>query len=136
MSLYLKEKGINQWNYPWNLNHIQIEIKEKRIFKFEDNNDLIGTFSLKKMNGNDYFRVFENDLYLYRIAILPKNQGKNQGKFIIDYIKTFSKKNKTSIFLDCWEGNQKLNSFYSENGFDYIGKFPEEDYFISVFKYN
>jgi hypothetical protein len=43
--------------------------------------------------------------------------------------------NKT-LYLDCWAGNEKLKEFYFNNGFEYVGDFPEEDYFISVFKFN
>ena len=39
-----------------------------------------------------------------------------------------------TIYFDCWAGNNFLRKFYTEVGFEYMGDFPEEDYFVSAFK--
>ena len=53
---------------------------------------------------------------------------------MMEYSLTLSKKLELLLYLDCWAGNDKLKNFYLNNGFKHVGDFPEEDYFISVFK--
>lgn len=53
----------------------------------------------------------------------------------MNYVFEISKNNGKAIYLDCWAGNEKLKSFYSNAGFNYCGDLPEEDYKISIFKY-
>jgi len=71
--------------------------------------------------------------YLYQIAILPEYQGKGIGKQITTFAQGLA---DLAVYLDCWAGNEKLKKFYTETGFKYLGDFPEEDYFISIFKYS
>jgi len=134
VTLNLHKKNINQWTYPWNINEIEDEINKKHIYIFTKELKIIGTFSLKDIDENFIF-IKSSGIYLYRIAILPEYQGKNIGKEIINYACEYSKDLNKLSYLDCWAGNEKLRKFYTEVGFDFIGDFPEEDYMVSVFKY-
>ncbi|WP_088012228.1 GNAT family N-acetyltransferase [Gottfriedia acidiceleris] len=42
---------------------------------------------------------------------------------------------RVSIYLDCWAGNDKLKQFYQNYGLKQLGDFPENDYYISIFKH-
>jgi len=134
VTLNLHKKNINQWTYPWNINEIEDEINKKHIYIFTKELKIIGTFSLKDIDENFIF-IKSSGIYLYRIAILPEYQGKNIGKEIINYACEYSKDLNKLLYLDCWAGNEKLRKFYTEVGFDFSGDFPEEDYMVSVFKY-
>ena len=134
VTLNLHKKNINQWTYPWNINEIEDEINKKHIYIFTKELKIIGTFSLKDIDENFIF-IKSSGIYLYRIAILPEYQGKNIGKEIINYACEYSKHLNKLLYLDCWAGNEKLRKFYTEVGFDFSGDFPEEDYMVSVFKY-
>lgn len=136
VTLNLHEKNINQWTYPWDLEEINTDIKNKNTYVITIDKLIVGTFSIKDMDINEILHISKpNNLYLYRIAILPAYQGKNIGLKAISYAFQVSRNLSKTLYLDCWAGNIKLKSFYSEAGFDYCGDFPEEDYMISVFKY-
>ncbi|MGV2941336.1 GNAT family N-acetyltransferase [Mesobacillus sp. LC4] len=64
----------------------------------------------------------------------PEYQGKGYGSVITSWSCQYARQLVEELYLDCWAGNEKLKNFYSENGFEYVGDFPEEDYYISVFK--
>lgn len=70
-----------------------------------------------------------NAAYAYRIAVHPDYQGTGIGKAICAWLKSYEQ----PVYLDCWNGNEKLKSFYKENGGHRIGVFPEADYEICVF---
>ncbi len=136
VTLNLLRKNINQWTLPWDSYVIGGDIENGNVYIMTSNEYIIGTFSLRNMSSNLSINISEsNNLYLYRIAILPEYQGKDAGCELIDYAVQISRNLGKSLYLDCWAGNEKLKTFYSKAGFNYCGDFPEEDYQISVFKY-
>lgn len=136
VTLNLHQKNIKQWAYPWNFDEINIDIKNRNIYVITMNKRIVGTFSLKYKDINTVLHINDqNNLYLYRIAILPEYQGKNIGLKVINYAFETSRNLRKILYLDCWAGNVKLKNFYSKAGFDFHGDFPEEDYTISVFRY-
>jgi ribosomal protein S18 acetylase RimI-like enzyme len=136
VTLDLHQKSINQWTYPWDSKEINIDIKNKNIYVITVDDVTVGTFSLKEIGINSLPLIIEsNNLYLYRIALLPEYQGKSIGLNVINYAYEISKDSKKVLYLDCWAGNVNLKKFYSKAGFDFCGDFSEEDYMISVFKY-
>ena len=136
VTLRLQQKNINQWTYPCDSEKLGLGIKNKNTYVLESENIIIGTFSLKNLVSNSWvLSVRQNDLYLIGIAILPEYQGKNIGRIIIDYSCKISRDTKKTLYLDCWAGNEKLKNFYIKAGLDYCGDFAEEDYKISVYKY-
>ncbi|MFF2796389.1 GNAT family N-acetyltransferase [Lysinibacillus xylanilyticus] len=96
---------------------------------------IIGTFCINEIDNINEFPVELNSKYLSQIAILPEFQGRNFGSSITQFACSFVKGLRKTLYLDCWAGNEKLKEFYSRNGLEYIGDFPEEDYYISIFKY-
>jgi len=136
VTLSLHTKGINQWTYPWELKEIGRDIKNRNTYKMTIDNLIVGTFSIKEVDVNKWVPINKsNNLYLYRIAILPEYQGKNIGLKIIKYACMISLDFNKTLYLDCWTGSEKLKDFYLKAGFNFCGDFPEEDYMISVFKY-
>ena len=135
VTLHLHEKGIDQWSYPWNPDKIELDINDGHVYVLLIDDLICGTFSLRDMDNPD-FPLFEpNSKYLYRIAMLPEYQGMNLGSQILNYVCEHSRNAKQKVYLDCWAGNKKLRDFYSNAQFEFLGDFPEEDYFISIFKY-
>lgn len=136
VTLNLNEKNINQWSYPWSDADLINDLKNENIYVVLTDNLIVATFSLKDMGINEVLHVIKPDnLYLYRIAILPEYQGKSIGNKITNYAFKISKNSNKALYLDCWAGNKKLKKFYTGVGFDYCGDYPEDDYMISVFKY-
>lgn len=134
-TLDLLAKGINQWKYPWYSKHVKKDIVNKKIFVLENNDKIIGAFSISNPSGLEYLQINRNNKYLSKIALLPKYQGKGFGAKILKFAIKFASDEGTNLYLDCWAGNNKLQEFYRENGFVHIGDFLENDYYISIFKY-
>jgi GNAT superfamily N-acetyltransferase len=128
-SLALLEKGINQWPYPWDERLLVEQVGVLYVGTVAGN--VIGTFGIKDVKD---WHVAERGKYLYQIAIHPGYQGRGYGAVITSWACKYARSLGEELYLDCWAGNEKLKHFYSENGFDYVGDFPEEDYYISVFK--
>lgn len=136
VTLRLHRKNIKQWTYPWDFKEIEKDIKSRNIYKITKNQLIIGTFSIKDIGTKTWLPDSNaKALYLYRIAILPEYQRKNIGQQIIDFAFQISRDSKKTVYLDCWAGNEKLREFYTKSGFEFCGDFPEEDYMVSVFKY-
>jgi ribosomal protein S18 acetylase RimI-like enzyme len=134
-TLQLKQKGIEQWDYPWDHQKIAKQISNGYVYVLLLNEEIIGSFCMNDIEKINDLTVEPKSIYLSQIAISPEYQGKNLGRTITDYTCSFVKKINKTLYLDCWAGNEKLKEFYSNNGLQYIGDFPEENYFISIFKY-
>lgn len=134
-TLNLNKKGINQWNYPCDAKEIEHDIMKNYVYILVLNDNVVGTFSLRPIEHYAPLDVEPNSKYLYRLAILSAYKGNNLGKEMIEYVCRTARCLGSTIYLDCWAGNKKLRKFYTEAGFEFLGDFPEEDYFISVFKY-
>lgn len=135
-ALDLHTKGINQWDYPWDEDEVFPQIQSGYLYIVLVDGQVIATFGIKEINSLSNCLIEPGSHYLYQIAILPEYQGKGYGAGIIDWACENARENNKTFYLDCWAGNDKLKSFYQGNGFSYEGDFPEEDYYISVFKRN
>ncbi|MDR2976957.1 MAG: GNAT family N-acetyltransferase [Streptococcaceae bacterium] len=125
----LLRKNIHQWTQPWNESEIIAEINQEQLYVLENENKILGTFAIKEKSCLSSLDLTNGSYYLYQIAILPICQGNGLGGEILK----FAERHFEKVYLDCWAGNAKLKDFYSQNGWDYLGDFPENDYFISVF---
>lgn len=134
VTLALQKKDIYQWDYPWEVNKIANEINNYYTYVLLLEEKIIGTFCIKDIDCISELTIDPKSYYLSQIAILPKYQGNNYGSKITDFACYFAKERNKIMYLDCWSGNEKLKKFYLNNGFKYQGDFPEEDYFISIFK--
>lgn len=133
----LLEKGLQQWDYPWDRDVIDEEILNNQAYVILDEDTVIAVFFIRTIEAADSHPAImkENHLYLYRIAIRPDYQGTGVGEEVCGAAFSIAKEANKNIYLDCWEGNKKLRFFYTQTGFIYCGDFPEEDYWISVFKF-
>ena len=127
---HLHGQGIQQWEYPWESEEIRADIEKERIYILE-NQRVEGTFGLKPKQTIGERILEPESRYLYQIAIHPDFQGQGIGKMLLDFAKSIS----PIIYLDCWSKNEKLKSFYRENGFVYLEDVPEEDFLVSVFRW-
>ena len=97
---------------------------------YNEKGNTIGCYCIEK-NPNIEWIEDKELTYLSSICLHPDYQGKGIGKKLIES----SLENSTQIvYLDCWSENNKLKSFYKDNGFKYIKDIKEKEYFISIFK--
>ena len=97
---------------------------------YDEKENIIGCFCIEK-NINIEWIEDKEFTYISSVCLHPDYQGKGLGKKLIQNAIENSSNN---IYLDCWSGNNKLKSFYEENGFKYIKDIKENTYYISVFK--
>jgi GNAT superfamily N-acetyltransferase len=132
-TLDLHHKGILQWTYPWNKEEIAQQIINSTVYVFLADEHIIGTFRIE--NTSSLFFRDSEIYYLSQIALSPASQGRNMGSAITEFACSYARTMNKALFLDCWAGNETLKAFYKRNGFEHIGDYPEEDYFISVFRF-
>ncbi len=89
--------------------------------------ELITTFTLSERQSEWDRHIFgedmpRNSIYLHRLAVVPKYMGKGIGKEIVNWIEENCSIDKEYLLLDCVASNERLNRFYIENGFDYLGE--------------
>lgn len=136
VTLNLHQKGINQWDYPWHANECSIDIKKNYAYVLLIEDKIVGTFFIKDIDCLSDLKIYSKSKYLYQIAILPDYQRNKLGSVIMNYACSLATDVNKALFLDCWSENDKLKKFYVNNGFESQGDFPEENYFITIFKYN
>jgi GNAT superfamily N-acetyltransferase len=127
---WLKDNEINQWGYLLQGGddvEILKAIENKETFIVIENGEMVGTFTLSSKQSEwdkHIFRVEDSSdsLYLHRLAVSPKFMGKGIGKSMLKWIEENHQSEKTYLKLDCVADNQRLNQFYRENGFTYIGE--------------
>lgn len=132
----LHQRGIRQWETPWDPEEIRTEIAGEWVWSARDSGALAGTFSLRPLESAPWLPESAcpgSQWYLYRVALHPSRQGKGDGRTLVRFACRLAQKAKKDLYLDCWAGNNALRQFYASAGFDTIGIFPEENYKISVF---
>lgn len=132
----LLEKNIKQWEYPWDESFIIEDILNERLIAVKSEEKIIGMFSIKETSSFFNFASEENViLYVYRISVDINFQGEGIGALILDYCKRYGKDKGKEMYLDCWQGNEKLRNFYESHKLTYMGDYPEEDFFVSVYNF-
>jgi len=134
VTLDLHQKGIKQWDYPWNEKEVLHDVELSRAYIVTVNEQVVATFFIKEKDSLSTFALEPNSMYLNQIAIFPEYQGQNIGRYIIDYANNLAQVEGKPLYLDCYAGNDKLIEFYRKNGFENLGNYPEDDYFVSIFK--
>lgn len=102
---------------------VATEIEEKRQFKIIVNDEIACVFVI---SYNDPFIWQEKDkdpaIYIHRIATNPLFRGNSYVKHIVEWSKEFAaSNNKQFIRMDTGSGNEKLNNYYIDCGFNYLG---------------
>ena len=133
-ALKLLAKDIPQWEYPWDEAELKQQIENGEFYIAFADNRPAGCFGLRKFENNS-FADDKNGLYFYHLAVHPTYSGGGISKEICRWVQDYAPKQNITIYFDCWAGNDFLKKFYSGCGFEYIGDFPEEDYYVSAFRY-
>lgn len=131
----LLSKGVQQWEYPWDEEIVKSYIDKNEFYIAFYNDNPCGCFGLKKYVPNRFVPEDVDGEYWYHLAVHPDYDRLGIGYMLCRWVQEYSKQTGTTIYFDCWAGNKSLRNYYSFNGFEHIGDFPEEDYFVSAFRY-
>ena len=129
----LLAKNIPQWEYPWDKSEVLEYIEQQEFYIAQSNGKPCGCFGIKEFQNN-FVPSDKNSMYFYHLAVHPDYNGKGIGNKICGWVHQYAKTNGVTIYFDCWAGNDKLRQFYTAAGFEFIGEFPEDDYFVAAFK--
>ena len=129
---WMDENNISQWNktnylkyYPKNYYGELVSKGQLYVVKYEDLNSIIGAFALLEQDN-----CWNDSSQSYYIHNLVTDIGVSGiGATIIKFCEQIAiKHGKNKIRLDCQASNHKLNEYYSELGFEYVGMVEEGNY--------
>ena len=107
-----------------------------------DDGTRLGSVFVRSIHPESFSQFFQWELhklaapvyFLSKLMIEPARQGQGLGVTLLSgAVALFNKRKQGTLTLDCWAGNEKLRSFYSQNGFALHGIYPEEDFQVAVF---
>lgn len=132
---HMINKQIYQWNehYP-NKSVFENDVLRKELVVIETNSGLIGCIAISTFMDDEYVPVSwltpnENNLYIHRLAVNPKFQGKGYAQKLMDYAENYAKTNSfASVRLDTFSKNERNQKFYEARGYQRLGNimFPKQ----------
>lgn len=131
----MMDRGIYQWNetYP-NRWAFENDIKCDELYVLELNNAIVGCIMVSTLKDEEYVPIkwlTTNDsaVYIHRLAIQPKYQGKGYAQRLMDFAENLAIKNNfNSVRLDTFSQNKRNQTFYELRGYQRLGNiyFPEQ----------
>ena len=136
---HMIDQGIFQWNdtYPSKEAFVN-DLNRRELFVLKSNHKLIGCMVLTTIMDKEYIPINwitknnDNSLYLHRLAIHPKKQGRGYAQKMMDFAEKYAISNKyTSIRLDTFSKNYRNQKFYEIRGYKRLGSvyFPKQSKF-------
>ena len=120
----LIDQGIFQWNeeYPKREDLLE-DIELQELWKLEDKNSIIGLIVLTENEDAEYQDVKwltrnHKNLYIHRLAVDPKFQGKGYAQKLMDFAEKYARENGyNSIRLDTFSENKRNLQFYEQRNY-------------------
>jgi ribosomal protein S18 acetylase RimI-like enzyme len=121
---YMISIGIFQWNeyYPSETvfyNDVELD----QLWKIVSKGEILGIMVLTEIEDDEYDGVSwltdnVKNLYIHRLAVHPKHQGKGVARKLLDFSETFAQNNKyASIRLDTFSQNKRNQKIYEQRGY-------------------
>jgi ribosomal protein S18 acetylase RimI-like enzyme len=131
----MEKRGIFQWNeeYP-SREAFENDISRKELFVLKSENTLIGCITITTYMDEEYVPIKwltpnENNVYIHRLAVDPKFQGKGYAQMLMNFAENYALENKyISIRLDTFSKNKRNQKFYAQRGYQKLGNvyFPKQ----------
>lgn len=132
------ENGVFQWNeyYP-NAAAFQTDITREELYVLEINNKVEGCIVISIIMDAEYKPIDwltsnKDNIYIHRLAIHPKHQGKGYAQQLMGFAEQFAiENNYSSIRLDTFSQNKRNQKFYELRGYKRLGNiyFPKQSAF-------
>lgn len=135
---HMISKGIFQWNehYP-NKEAFINDVNRNELYVLELGNQIAGTVVVSTLMDEEYVPIQwltknKNNLYIHRLAIHPKHQGKGYAQQLMGFAEKYAiDNNYTSIRLDTFSQNKRNQKFYELRGYKRL----DDIYFPKQSKY-
>lgn len=134
-SNHMISNGIYQWNaqYP-NKTTFENDLKRNELYVLENENKIMGCIVISNLMDAEYTAVSwltpnSNNLYIHRLAVLPRHQGKGYAQQLMGFAETFALEHHyASIRLDTFSQNTRNQIFYELRGYKRLGSiyFPKQ----------
>lgn len=135
---FMISKGIYQWNeqYPNQL-AFEKDIARNELYILEIDAIISGCIVISTHMDSEYKPIKwrtknENNIYIHRLAVHPKIQGKGYAQQLMNFAEQFAvEKNYSSIRLDTFSENIRNQKFYELRGYKRLGDiyFPKQSEF-------
>ncbi|WP_286228759.1 GNAT family N-acetyltransferase [Neobacillus mesonae] len=129
LAQWMKDNEINQWQFlldGGDDEEIVQAIDNNATYVVMNDDDLAATFTISTKQS-DWDRELwgedpsSNSLYLHRLGINLKYMKKGIGKSILTWIESSYQGEVKYVKLDCVADNIKLNNFYKNCGYEFVG---------------
>jgi len=135
---HMTKNGIFQWNenYP-SKEVLKNDIELQQIWKLQEGNMIISIIVLTEIEDKEYKNVKwltknHKNLYIHRLAVLPKFQGKGYAQKLMNFTENYASKNNfKSIRLDTFSQNKRNQLFYEKRNYTKL----EKIYFLNQSEY-
>ncbi len=132
---YMIAKNIFQWNefYPSKTPFLN-DVNRGELYVLEIENEIIGCVTISTFMDEEYIPISwltpnKNNIYIHRLAIHPKQQGKGFARKLMEFAEDYAQKNNyQSVRLDTFSKNKRNQKFYELRGYKKLGDiyFPKQ----------
>ncbi|WP_223032418.1 GNAT family N-acetyltransferase [Hanstruepera marina] len=127
-ALFMIKNGIYQWNasYP-NRKAFENDVSRGELYVIEIDNEVVGCIAISTFMDEEYKTIQwlienNNSVYIHRLAIHPKHQGKGYARSLMDFAEKQAIDNSYStIRLDTFSQNKRNQKFYEIRGYKKLG---------------
>ncbi|WP_042370523.1 GNAT family N-acetyltransferase [Streptacidiphilus neutrinimicus] len=118
---WLRNRGINQWQYPPREERIRENVAAEECWIVEDDGIPVGTITVDDHADRDFWteqEAAQPALYVHRMAIRRDVGGTGLGAALLDWAaRKAVDQGKTLLRLDAWRDNEGLHAYYRSRGF-------------------
>ncbi|MGB0769668.1 MAG: GNAT family N-acetyltransferase [Flavobacteriaceae bacterium] len=131
---HMINQQIYQWNdhYP-NRNAFENDVQRGELYVYMQNNICIGCIVITTIKDVEYIPIEwltkNKNIYIHRLAVHPKYQGKGIAQQMMTFAENFAKINGYfSVRLDTFSQNKRNQKFYETRGYKRLGNiyFPKQ----------
>ena len=131
---HMINQQIYQWNehYP-NRNAFENDVQRDELYVYVQNNICIGCIVITTIKDVEYVPIEwltkDKNIYIHRLAVHPKYQGKGIAQQMMTFAENFAKINGYfSVRLDTFSQNKRNQKFYETRGYKRLGNiyFPKQ----------
>lgn len=121
---WLRDRGLDQWQYPIKMHNIESAVDGGYCWLFEEDDEPIATVTLDDRADPNLWRPEDrpNDaLYLHRLVVRRRVAARHLGTAIIDWASLRARAaGRSYLRLDAWNSNIALHRYYLDLGFELV----------------
>lgn len=122
LSLWLKEKGVQQWSDGFAANVLEGEIERGELYVVRSQGELVASMVLSEFANEIWDDADRAALYLERLAVARSQAGQKTGEALMKWAEGQARSRGLEfIRLVCDARNPVLASYYRRLGYSHLG---------------